>query len=80
MKKMVFGAHAVKRVVERHLPIDAVWQIATVGTVVQTSGLRKVKQGEFDGRRIRVVVEQPNVIVTAYAERDMQATIKHAVR
>ena len=66
--KFVFGTHAVKRIQERHLNVDAVWQIALVGIVIERSGKRELKRGEFQGHAILVVIEQPNVIVTAYPE------------
>ena len=72
--KMVFGTHAVKRIAERHIPIDAVWQIATVGVVVETRGIRRKKRGEFDGHTIDVIVEEPNVIVSAFPHRTVRIT------
>ncbi|MHB1685203.1 MAG: DUF4258 domain-containing protein [Bacilli bacterium] len=67
--RYVFGTHAVKRLAKRHIDVDAVWQIANVGIVVKENDIRTVKQGELDGRRIRVVVEAPNVIVTAFVRK-----------
>ena len=36
----VYTAHAVKRIMQRRLPLDAVYQIAQVGITVQESGKR----------------------------------------
>lgn len=65
--KPVYGSHAVKRLLQRHLPIDAIDQIAQVGVTVQESRDRIMKRGDVDGKPIHVIIAKPNTVITVYA-------------
>ncbi|MCL6444205.1 MAG: DUF4258 domain-containing protein [Alicyclobacillus sp.] len=74
--KPVYGIHAVKRLWQRHLPVDAVDQIAQVGVTVQESSDRVVKRGEINGKPVHVVLVKPNVVITVYVADEWESTIK----
>lgn len=71
----VYGIHAVKRLMQRHLSIDAIDQIAKVGVTVQENGDRALKRGDINGKPVHVVVEKPNVIVTVYTADEWMSEI-----
>ena len=73
--KFVFGTHAVKRLMKRKVPLDAIVQIAEFGVTVQTTGERTMRRGEVNGEAIHVVVEHPNVIVTVYFADEWTSTV-----
>lgn len=74
MTRTVYTAHAVSRIMQRQLPIDAVYQIAQVGVIVQHSRDRVIKRGDIDGQPVHVVLED-NVIVTVYAADEFKSSV-----
>ncbi len=71
----VYDIHAVKRIVQRRLPIDAVDQIAQVGVPVQESSERVMKRGDINGRPVHVVLVKPNTVITVYFADEWESNI-----
>lgn len=71
----LYQPHAVKRLLERQLSVDAVNHIAEVGVTVQEGGGRVMKRGEVGGKPVHVVLERPNTIITVYAADEWESTI-----
>lgn len=72
--KLTFDIHAVKRIVERRLPVDAVAQIAEVGVTVQESRDCVMKRGDINGKPVHVVLVA-NSIRTVYTADQWDSTI-----
>lgn len=72
--RMVFGTHAVRGVVKRKLDPGALCWIAAHGVEVETRGIRHKIRGQYNDRIIDVVVEEPNVIVTAFPRKTARIT------
>ena len=73
----VFSTHAVRRLVQRRVPIDAIVQIALVGITVQAKRDRVVKRGDFHGKPIHVVLDTvKNVVVTEYFADEWESRIE----
>jgi hypothetical protein len=73
--KIVYTAHAVSRIIQRQLPLNAVFQIAEIGVTVQTNGRRVVKRGEVNGTPVHVVLEH-NTIITVYVADEFESEVK----
>ncbi|MCL6633345.1 MAG: DUF4258 domain-containing protein [Alicyclobacillus herbarius] len=73
--KPVFNGHAVRRIIERRLPIEAVEQIAQVGVTVQENGTRVMKRGDINGKPIHVVLAKPNTVITVYSADEWKTSI-----
>ena len=72
-----FRSHAVKRLVERRVPIDVIVQIAQVGVTVQAKRDRVVKRGDFRGQPIHVVLDTvKNEVVTEYFANEWESRIE----
>ena len=72
-----FRCHAVKRLVERRVPIDVIVQIAQVGVTVQAKRDRVVKRGDFRGKPIHVVLDTvKNEVVTEYFANEWESRIE----
>ncbi|MFX4303648.1 DUF4258 domain-containing protein [Alicyclobacillus tolerans] len=71
-----YKEHAVKRLVERHVPIDVVTNVAKHGVTVQRNKQFVMKRGEWDDRPIHVVVDQKlNAIVTLYVANEWESGV-----
>lgn len=75
MSPIVFEEHAVKRVIDRRLPVDAICQIAQFGVTVQQTHDRVMKCGEINGKPVHVVLVRPNVVKTFYEANEWESTI-----
>jgi predicted SpoU family rRNA methylase len=75
MSPIVFEEHAVKRVIVRKLPVDAICQIAQFGVTVQQTHDRVMKRGEINGKPVHVVLVGPNVVKTFYEANEWESTI-----
>ncbi|SFU95941.1 DUF4258 domain-containing protein [Alicyclobacillus macrosporangiidus] len=75
MSKPVFDGHAVRRILERRLPVEAVEQIAQVGVTVQENGTRVMKRGDVNGKPVHVVLAKPNTIITVYSADEWESTV-----
>lgn len=62
----VYAEHAVKRIVDRGVPIVAVSMIVRYGVTVEKNGERLVKRGEFENVPIHVVVHKPETVISVY--------------
>ena len=62
----LFDPHAVRRLISRRVPYEAVLQIAEFGVTVQESSLSKMKRGEVNGMAVHVVVLKEHIIKTVY--------------
>ncbi|MCF8568426.1 DUF4258 domain-containing protein [Alicyclobacillus tolerans] len=71
----VYDIHAVKRMVQRQLPVDVIDRIAQVGVTVQESRHRVMKRGDVNGKPIHVVLAKPNTVITVYAADEWDSTI-----
>ena len=71
----VYDIHAVKRMVQRRLPVDVIDQIAQVGVTVQENRHRVMKRGDLNGKPIHVVLAKPNTVITVYAADEWDSTI-----
>ena len=76
MMKPVFTSYAIRRMVQRNLPIDAVERIAQVGVTVQESETRAMKRGDVNGMPVHVVIEKPNTVITLYAADEWDSSIR----
>lgn len=70
----VYTAHAVKRIMQRRLPLDAVYQIAQVGITVQKNGSKLIKRGDIGGKPVHVVLEN-NTVITVYVADEFESTV-----
>lgn len=71
----VYDIHAVKRMVQRRIPVDVVDRIAQVGVTVQESMHRVMKRGDVNGQAIHVVLAKPNTVITVYTADEWDSTI-----
>lgn len=71
----VYDIHAVKRMVQRRLPVDVIDQIAQVGVTVQEDRNRVMKRGDLNGTPIHVVLAKPNTVITVYTADEWDSTI-----
>jgi hypothetical protein len=71
-----YNEHAVKRVVERHVPIDVVTNVAKHGVTVQRNQQFVMKRGEWGEKPIHVVVDRSkNSIVTLYVANEWESGV-----
>jgi hypothetical protein len=75
MTRPVYDIHAVKRILQRRLPIDAVEQIAQVGVTVQEDSQYVMKRGDVNGRPVHVVLLKPNTVKTVYIANEWESSI-----
>lgn len=71
----VYDIHAVKRMVQRRLPVDVIEKIAQVGVTVQEDRNRVMKRGDLNGKPIHVVLAKPNTVITVYTADEWDSTI-----
>lgn len=76
MMKPIFTSYAVKRLMQRHLSVDVIDQIAQVGVTVQESETRVMKRGDVNGMPVHVVIEKPNTVITLYAADEWDSSIR----
>lgn len=74
--KPLYAGHAVKRIVERRLPVDVISQIAKVGITVQESRRRVMKRGEVCGQAVHVVLQKPNTVITVYFADEWDVAVR----
>jgi len=76
MTAALFDVHAVHRIVQRKLPINAIAQIAETGVPVQETDSSVLVRGQCKGQPIHVfILKQPqgNVIHTAYVADEWES-------
>lgn len=77
MTKYVYDVHAVRRIVQRRVPIDAIEQIARFGVTIQASKHHVMKRGEIAGKPVHVVINLPCTIKTVYIANEWSVTVAH---
>jgi len=75
-KKVGYEFHAVKRMLQRRLSVDAIAQIAEVGVTVQESKDCVMKRGDINGKPVHVVLDKAaNLVRTVYTADQWDSTI-----
>ncbi|WP_258111902.1 DUF4258 domain-containing protein [Alicyclobacillus sp. SP_1] len=76
MPNPTYTEHAVRRILERHLPMDVVSNVAKHGVTVQRNQNVVMKRGEWGDKPIHVVVDpHHNSIVTVYVANEWESGV-----
>ncbi|WDL99819.1 DUF4258 domain-containing protein (plasmid) [Alicyclobacillus sp. ALC3] len=73
--KIVYDRHAVKRIIQRRIPLDVIEQIAQVGVAVQEDKRHVMKRGDWNGNPVHVVMEKPTTVKSVYVADEWKSTI-----
>lgn len=73
--RIVYDRHAVKRIMQRRIPLDVIEQIAHVGVAVQEDTRYVMKRGDWNGNPVHVVMEKPATVKTVYVADEWKSRI-----